>query len=53
VTWANGDRFQPVSIGENLQDALPNATWKLIKGGHFHPLESDALAEAIVQWNNS
>ena len=52
VVWANGDKFQPVSIGEKLRDALPKATWKLIEGRHFHPLESNALAEAIVQWDN-
>ncbi|GBD87935.1 2-hydroxy-6-oxononadienedioate/2-hydroxy-6-oxononatrienedioate hydrolase [bacterium BMS3Abin03] len=53
VMWANGDKFQPVSIGKKLLDILPNATWKLIEGRHFHPLESDALAEAIVQWDNN
>ncbi|NOX35040.1 MAG: alpha/beta hydrolase [Deltaproteobacteria bacterium] len=53
VIWADGDKFQPVSVGKKLRDILPDATWKLIEGGHFHPLESDALAEAIVQWDNS
>ena len=52
VIWADKDKFQPVSVGEKLRDILPDAAWKLIKGGqHFHPLESDALADAIAQWD--
>ncbi len=53
VIWADGDTFQPVSVGEKLRAILPVAAWKLIEGGHFHPLESNALAEAITQWDNS
>ncbi len=51
VVWAQDDHFQPVSVGERLREVLPNATWKLIVGGHFHPLESTGLAEAILQWD--
>ncbi len=53
VIWAEGDRFQPVTVGERLRDILPDAAWELIGGGHFHPLESDALAEAIARWDNN
>ena len=52
VIWAKGDKFQPVSVGEKLRDTLPNATWELIEGEHFHPLESIALVEAIYKWDN-
>ncbi|NOY59522.1 MAG: alpha/beta hydrolase [Calditrichaeota bacterium] len=53
VIWAKGDKFQPVPIGERLRDVLPDATWKLIEGEHFHPLESTILSEAIYNWDNS
>ncbi|NOY99220.1 MAG: alpha/beta hydrolase [Chloroflexi bacterium] len=52
VVWARGDRFQPVPVGERLREVLPNATWVLIDGGHFHPLESVGLAEAILRWDS-
>jgi 2-hydroxymuconate-semialdehyde hydrolase len=52
VIWAEEDRFQPISVGLKLRGALPQADWKLMPGSHFHPLESNALAQAILLWDN-
>ncbi len=53
IVWAQEDKFQPVHVGERLRDTIPNADWKLIKGGHFHPLENNKLAETIIEWDKS
>lgn len=52
IVWAKGDPFQPVSVGERLRETLPDASWKLIEGSHFHPLESAELAEVMIRWDN-
>ncbi|MBI2837535.1 MAG: alpha/beta fold hydrolase [Acidobacteria bacterium] len=51
LVWAKADQFQPVSVGERLRSVLPHAAWTPIEGRHFHPLESSALADAIIQWD--
>ena len=49
LVWAKDDLFQPVSVGERLKAVMPGAAWHLIEGSHFHPMESMALAQAIIK----
>lgn len=52
VVWAKKDIFQPMSVGEKLYKFIPNSKYSIIDGGHFHPLESAALAKSIIHWNH-
>lgn len=52
VVWAQSDIFQPMSVGEKLYKVIPNSKWSVIDGGHFHPLESTALAKSIIDWDD-
>ena len=53
IVWGRHDPFLPISVGEQLQGAIPDATMDVVAGGrHFTPEDAparigDALAELL------
>lgn len=55
ILWGDKDVFQPISSGERLAAAMPNAQLQVIEGaGHFLPEDvPETLAQVIVKFLES